>query len=81
VYLELSCCLKIVKVGVCVKLIRLASPHKTHPSCPDLIRASITVTTFFEGRWITGSSPVTTISVGMMVFAPRNDEKFVAPFG
>src|SRR5260370_30146573 len=38
--LDLFCCLKIVKL-VCAKLIRRASPHKTHPSCPDLIRASI----------------------------------------
>src|ERR1700738_3287610 len=33
------CCLKIVKL-VCVRS-SLASPHKTHLSCPDLIRASI----------------------------------------
>src|SRR5260370_10064882 len=34
------CCLKIVKL-VCVCEALLSLPHKTHPSCPDLIRASI----------------------------------------
>ena len=36
--------------------------HKTHLSCPDLIRASIFVRKPFQKRWITGSSPVMTIS-------------------
>ncbi|SRR6266853_2327482 len=47
------------EVGVCASLIRLASLHKTHPSCPDLIRASINLrNNFLRRRWIPGSSPV-----------------------
>src|SRR5216683_895745 len=54
--------LEIFEVGVCAKRY-LASRHKTHPSCPDLIRASINLRKkFLRRRWITGSSPVTTIS-------------------
>src|SRR5882724_10246954 len=34
------------------------------PSCPDLIRASIHFRNKFFRRWITGSSPVMTISKG-----------------
>jgi hypothetical protein len=41
---------------------------KTHPSCPDLIRASIKLRKkVLRRRWITGSSPVMTISMGMTV--------------
>src|SRR6266853_6175706 len=29
------------EVGVCASLIRLASLHKTHPSCPDLIHGCL----------------------------------------
>jgi hypothetical protein len=36
------------EIGVCAKRY-LTSHHKTHPSCPDLIRASVNlVTIFFE---------------------------------
>src|SRR3984893_17918516 len=53
--------LDIFEVGMCAKRY-LASRHKTHPSCPDLIRASINLRKkFLRGRWITGSSPVTTV--------------------
>jgi hypothetical protein len=47
----------------------LRSRHKPHPSCPDLIRASINLRNdLFRRRWITGSSsPVMTISMGMTV--------------
>jgi hypothetical protein len=64
------------EVGVCTK--RYLTPcNTTHPSCPDLIRASINLRdNFFRRRWITGSSsaktrfcPVTTISIGMTVIA------------
>ncbi len=57
------------EIGVCAKRY-LTSRHKTHPSCPDLIRASINLRgNFFRRRWITGSSPVMTISIGMTVTA------------
>src|ERR1700730_8080328 len=52
------------EVVVCAKRL-LASPHETHPSCPDLIRASINLRNKFFRRWITGSSPVMTISIGV----------------
>jgi hypothetical protein len=47
----------------------LRSRRKPHPSCPDLIRASINLRNdLFRRRWITGSSsPVMTISMGMTV--------------
>ncbi len=47
----------------------LISLHKPYPSCPDLIRASIIFAKSFPRRWITGSSPVMTISIGMSVLA------------
>jgi hypothetical protein len=57
------------EVVVCAKR-SLASLHETHPSCPDLIRASINLREKILSKkdgspgqaW---SSPVTTISVGM----------------
>ncbi|HXQ04367.1 MAG TPA: hypothetical protein VN831_06385, partial [Bradyrhizobium sp.] len=56
-------------------------PRETHPSCPDLIRASINLRhNFFRRRWITGSSsPAMTISIGMTVFAPCNDDRCSIP--
>jgi hypothetical protein len=39
----------------------LRSRHKAHPSCPDLIRASINLRNkFFQRGWITGSSSAKT---------------------
>jgi hypothetical protein len=50
--LDSFCCLKRIKL-VCAKLIRRASPHKTHPSCPDLIRASINLRhNFFRRKMV-----------------------------
>src|SRR6266404_4592034 len=61
-----------------------------HPAFPDLIRASINLRKkilskkdglpgHLARRRASRFRPVTTISIGMTVFAPRNDEKFVAP--
>src|ERR1700738_3255111 len=56
----------------------LASPHETRPSCPDLIRASINLRdNFFRRRRITGSSPVTTISIDLKIIA-RSDSSAAA---
>src|SRR5712664_3080969 len=55
--------------GVCAKC-SLTSPRVTHSSCPDLIRASINLRNkFFQRGWVTGSSPVMTISIGMTALA------------
>src|SRR5712664_3292017 len=52
-------------IGVCAKC-SLTSPRETHSSCPDLIRASINLRNkSFQSGWITGSSPVMTISIDM----------------
>ena len=41
------------------------------PSCPDLTRASINLHNgLFRRKWITASSPVMTISMGMTAFCP-----------
>jgi len=71
--LDLFCCLKIVSEIQSAQH-SLTTLHKTHPSCPDLIRASINLRHKFFRRWITGSasaktrfalSPGETISIDM----------------
>jgi hypothetical protein len=66
------------EVGACVKHY-FASRHKTHPSCPGLIRASIHLrNNFFRRGWITGSSPVMTVSIRMTVFARSEATRWLA---
>jgi hypothetical protein len=61
-YLKVVGCLK-MEVGMRAKR-SPGSPREPHSSCPDLIRASINPRNkVFRKRWITGSSPVMTISI------------------
>jgi hypothetical protein len=47
----------------CFATLAMTVTTQTHPSCPDLIRASINLRKMFSRRrWITGSSPVMTIA-------------------
>jgi hypothetical protein len=43
-----------------------------HPSCPDLIRASIHLQRLFRRGWITGSSPVMT-SCGFVIACDKRE--------
>jgi hypothetical protein len=66
-WLECFCCFEDFEVGGAKR--SLTSPMKRARHARTLIRASINLRHKFFRRWITGSSPVTTISIGMKVIA------------